>query len=238
MDGHEALLVDADCYGGAVAQHLGLLDEAPGIAAACRAANLGQLDTAAAVRLARTVAPHLRVLTGLNRADRWPELRPRALEQVLAVGRRLAELVVVDCGFCLEEDEELSYDTSAPRRNGSTLAALAAADVVVAVGSADPVGMTRLVRGLAELREHGSASPWVVVNRVVRRADRDSVAELLDRHCGMTAAAYVPDDPKALRTALAAGRTLPEVAPRSAAREALRPLAGELLRAPVREPAA
>ena len=42
--GGEVLLVDADTYGGCVAQSLGLLDEAPGIAAACRAAEQGSLD--------------------------------------------------------------------------------------------------------------------------------------------------------------------------------------------------
>ena len=65
----------------------------------------------------------------------------------------MAAWTVVDTGFALERDEELSYDTMAPRRNGATLSALEAADVVLAVGAADPVGMQRLVRGLGELAE-------------------------------------------------------------------------------------
>ena len=56
-------------------------------------------------------------------------------------------MVVVDCGFSLEADEEISFDTVAPRRNGATLAVLSDADLVLAVGSADPPGMERLVRG-------------------------------------------------------------------------------------------
>ncbi len=44
--GVETLLVDADTYGASVAQVLGLLDEAPGLAAAARAANSGRLDRA------------------------------------------------------------------------------------------------------------------------------------------------------------------------------------------------
>ncbi|MGH9250770.1 MAG: AAA family ATPase, partial [Acidimicrobiales bacterium] len=39
--GRATLLVDADTYGGAIAQVLGLLDEAPGLAGAARAANFG-----------------------------------------------------------------------------------------------------------------------------------------------------------------------------------------------------
>ena len=142
----EVLLVDADTYGGSVAQVLGLLDEAPGIAAACRAADHGTLDLPALARLAPVVMPGLRVLTGLPKAERWPEPRAAALERVLELGRGLAQVIVVDCGFCIENDEELSYDTAAPRRNEATLTTLAEADTVLAVGSADPVGLQRFVR--------------------------------------------------------------------------------------------
>src|SRR4029453_12991860 len=51
--GRSALLADADTYGGAVAQVLGLLDEAPGLAGAARSANNGQLDLPALARHAR-----------------------------------------------------------------------------------------------------------------------------------------------------------------------------------------
>ena len=151
--GVPTLLADADVYGGVVAQVLGFLDEAPGLAAAARLANNGQLDVAALAAAAPQAAPNLRVLTGISRADRWPELRPSALEQVWELARSLAAVTVVDLGFCLEQDEELSFDTAAPRRNGATLATLGAADTVLAVGAADPVGMQRLVRGLTQLRE-------------------------------------------------------------------------------------
>ena len=70
--GRSTLLVDADVYGGVVAQVLGLLDEAPGLAAAARLANQGTLDLPSLAGLARTVAPDLRVLSGVARADRWP----------------------------------------------------------------------------------------------------------------------------------------------------------------------
>ena len=115
--------------------------------------STGSLDLAALAQAAREVAPNLRVLTGIVRADRWPELRPAALAEVWARARFLAALTVVDCGFALEQDEELSYDTLAPRRNGATLATLEAADLVLAVGRADPVGVQRLLRTLPEVRE-------------------------------------------------------------------------------------
>ena len=45
--------MDADTYGGSVAQVLSLLDEAPGLAAAVRAADHGSLDLPGLARLAR-----------------------------------------------------------------------------------------------------------------------------------------------------------------------------------------
>lgn len=112
--GSPTMLLDADVYGGVVAQVLGLLDESAGLAAAARLANGGLLDVPALAELARQVAPSLRVLSGIARADRWPELRPAAVEIVLDLARSLAVTTVVDCGFCLEQDEELAYDTAAP----------------------------------------------------------------------------------------------------------------------------
>ncbi|MGY1641320.1 CpaE family protein [Geodermatophilus sp. SYSU D00703] len=83
----QTLLADADVYGGVVAQVLGLLDESPGLAGAARHAVAGTLDEAALARLAWAVRPHLRVLTGLARADRWPELRPHGVAAVLEEAR-------------------------------------------------------------------------------------------------------------------------------------------------------
>ncbi|MGH8889130.1 MAG: AAA family ATPase [Acidothermaceae bacterium] len=231
--GCPTLLADADPYGGVVAQVLGLLDESPGLAAAVRQANTGNLDLATLAKLARVVNPQLRVLTGIARADRWPELRPSGLGEVYALARRLAKLTVVDCGFGLEQDEELSYDTAAPRRNGATLATLADADQVIAVGSADPVGLQRLVRGLAELSEVlPDCRPQVVVNRVrkgpVNGDPESQIAQALSRYAGVEHAIFVPYDLASFDRALAGGYAIGEVAPDSPARSALLPLAAQL----------
>ena len=226
------LLVDADTYGGCVAQSLGLLDEAPGIAAACRAADQGLLDLPALARTAPEVVPGLRVLTGLPRAERWPELRSSALERVLDLARGLVDVVVVDCGFCLEDDEELSYDTSAPRRNEATLTSLAAADVVVAVGAGDPVGLQRFVRGLQELGTVPSGQPVAVVNRVraaaVGARPEERIADSLHRFAGLDGVRFVPDDPRVVDAAVLAGRTVVEHAADSALRRSVADLATHL----------
>ena len=231
--GTDVLLVDADTYGGCVAQALGLLDEAPGIAAACRAAEQGLLDLPALSRIAPEVVSGLRVLTGLPKAERWPEVRAAALERVLELSRSLVQVVLVDCGFCLEDDEELSYDTVAPRRNEATLTSLAASDVVVAVGGADPVALQRLVRGLQELGTVPSGEPVPVVNRVraaaVGSRPESRIADSLLRFAGLTSVRFVPDDPTALDGALLAGRSLVEHAPESPVRRAVADLATALV---------
>lgn len=230
--GVPTLLVDLDTYGGSVAQSLSMLDEAPGIAAAARAADQGTLDLPALAAISPEALPGLRVLTGIPRADRWSELRAAALDRVLEVSRLLAPVVIVDCGFGLEDDEELSYDTQAPRRNAATLTALAASDVVLAIGSCDPVGLQRLVRGLQELGTVPSPSPRVVVNRVrsgaVGSRPEVRVAEALARFAGVDEVTFVPEDRSGLDAAMLEGRVLAECAPSSPVRASVRALAASV----------
>jgi MinD-like ATPase involved in chromosome partitioning or flagellar assembly len=231
--GAASLLIDADVYGGTVAAMLGLLDESPGLAAACRQLSAQQPDPGALAALSWQLGPRLRVLTGIPLASRWPELRPSAIAPVLAAARELADFVVVDCGFCLETDEELSFDTLAPRRNGATLAVLDDADLILAVGAADPIGMQRLVRGLADLRDTEVPAPvWVVLNRVRDGAvPGDATLELtaaLERFAGRSPAALLPADTRSLDGALATGRLLSESDPASAFRREVVELAAGL----------
>ncbi|MET4223565.1 AAA family ATPase [Oerskovia enterophila] len=228
----DVLLVDADTYAGSVAQHLGLLDESSGIAAAARSAGNGTLDLAGLARLAPEVVPHLRVLTGIARAARWPELPGSSLDVVWEHGRALADWTVIDCGFGIEQDELLTYDTRAPQRNGATLSALAAADAVLVVGGADAVGIQRLVRGLTELAESGAAAGAlriVVANRVRASAagprPEAAVRDALGRYGGVVDLHALPDDRSSLDAVLLAGRTLAESAPEVPVRHAIMALA-------------
>ncbi|UKA48504.1 chromosome partitioning protein [Arthrobacter sp. FW305-123] len=239
-DGKSVILVDADSYGASVSAVLGLLDESAGLAQACRLADQGLLDGEALEAVAIPVFTQggtFRVLTGTTRADRWTELRAGSVSTVLDVARRLAEHVVVDAGFCLESDEELSFDTVAPRRNAATLRSLEVADVVFAVGAADAIGVPRLVRGLAELEAAvPKASPRVVLNKVKRSAvghsPRQQLEDAWDRYGpGIGVDAYLPADAVACDAALLSGSVLLEVAPDSPLRTAI----AELVCAPVQQ---
>ncbi|WP_026818942.1 AAA family ATPase [Arthrobacter castelli] len=233
--GKSTMLVDADTYGASIATALGLLDESAGLAQACRLADQGLLTSSELDRVGSQViigGGRLSVLTGITRADRWPELRSAALAEVLELCRRSAEYTIVDCGFCLEADEELSFDTQAPRRNGATLRSLELADVVFAVGAADAIGVPRLVRALAELETAvPSAAPKVLFNRVrasaTGRSPRRQLREAWERYGpGVDIEAYLPSDAGAADAALMAGSSLLESAPGSPFRAGVAEVAG------------
>ncbi|WP_347107880.1 P-loop NTPase [Paenarthrobacter sp. S56] len=228
--GSSVMLVDADSYGASAAAVLGLLDEAAGLAQACRLADQGVLTVDALRTMAadvHTKGGTLQLLSGITRADRWTELRPSALSTVLEVAAQTAQVVVIDVGFCLESDEELSFDTLAPRRNGATLRCLELADEVIAVGAADAIGVPRLVRGLAELETAvPNATVRVVMNKVrsssAGRSPRRQLSEAWERFGPAHGIeAYLPADFEACDAALLSGQVLSECAPDSALRRAI-----------------
>lgn len=240
--GQRTALVDADTTGAAVAPSLALLDEAPGLAAACRLAAAEALTGAELDRLAqpyRGARADLAVLTGLGRPARWPELSADRVTKVLERCRGWADHTVVDAGYNLEADEEIVADLFAPRRNAATLAALRSADVVVAVGAADPVGLARFVRAygdLIELVEPSRVRPLITKVRrsAVGLAPATQIRASLARFAGIEEVALVPADPAACDAALLTGRSLPDTAPRSPAVAALRRFAADhLVEAPV-----
>jgi MinD-like ATPase involved in chromosome partitioning or flagellar assembly len=208
--GRRTTLVDADPYGGAIAQQLGILDEVSGLLAAARLTAGGTLPERFG-SVQRTVGPHLGVVTGLPRPDRWVEVRTGVVEHVLEVGRDHGQ-VVVDTGFSLEQDPASDFG-SRPGRNQMTLGALEVADEVVVVGSADPVGLSRLARGLVELRDLIGGSPVrVVVNRMrptLGWSEKD-IAGMVEGFTRLTGLHFLPDDRAAVDRALVAGRTVVE----------------------------
>jgi Flp pilus assembly CpaE family ATPase len=242
--GGEVLLVDADTYGGAVAQTLGFLDDAPGLAWAARMAGRGELDALRLWQSVRRAAPGgPRVLPGLPRAELWTEVRPGTWEALLELFRVAFPVTVVDTGFCLEEDEELLYDQVRLRRNAVTRLAVERADLVVAVARADPVGLHAFIRGYQELRDLGvpASRVRVVVNQLrpgMFGGDRpaDQVRAALSRYVGIEPTAVVPYDRPGLDAALLAGQALREARPGCPAQLALARLAAVLFPAQAAQP--
>ena len=211
--GLSTLIVDAHVYGGAQSGLLNLFDEAPGFAAGCRLAAREKLSPEELRRVAAVVShgrDNLTVLTGIPEAQRWTELGPDSVRSVLRTARASWDVTVVDVAFCLEEDEEISSDLFAPRRNGATLACLAEADVVVGVAGCDSLSLSRYILAMPRLREVIGSTPVVtVVNRLrpsaAGLAPEASVRETLQRFAGIGDALCVPDDTAILDRTLVAG---------------------------------
>jgi MinD-like ATPase involved in chromosome partitioning or flagellar assembly len=200
-------LVDADPYGGAVAQALGVLDEVSGLLSAARLAGSGMLEERFA-SVQRAFDQQFTVVTGLPRPDRWPEVRPGTVELLAETASRQGH-VVIDTGFGLDDDDL----TGRPGRNQLTLAALEVADEVVVVGTADPVGLSRLARALVDLGERRPlARARVVVNRMrptIGWSERD-VTQMLSHVARPVGLHFLPEDRATVDRALVTGRTLLE----------------------------
>ena len=244
-EGFSVALADADTHSGAIAPSLGMLDEAPGFAAACRLASTGSLTTAEFERISeRYSSPHgsFWVLTGIGRPHRWPELSGDRVAGTLMACRTWVDYTVVDTGFSLENDEEISSDLFAPQRNAATITALRNADRVIAVGAGDPVGLSRFLRAHVDLMDIVDTERVLsVINRVrgsvIGANPSAQIQQTLQRFGGIAASTLVPHDQMSLDAAILSGKTLTDVAAKSGPRLAIRELVTSKL-APKRPPVA
>ena len=119
-----------------------------------------------------------------------------------------------------DADDEATYDLAGPRRHAATVAALQEADAIIAVASADPLGISRFVREHAELRRLTAPTPIrVVVNRVrpgpLGIDARGQIRRTLERFAGITDIAFLPFDQRAADSALLHARPMADLTPRS-----------------------
>ena len=230
--GFSVALADADPHSASVAPALGMLDEAPGFAAACRLAGADGLNRRELERIGQRyegATSGFWVLTGIGQPSRWPELSAQRVVTTINECREWVDFTVLDTGFSLENDEEISSDLFAPRRNAATITAIREADQVVAVGSADPVGLSRFLRAHGDLLELAAPEHIIVVMNKVRASaiglnPSGQVQQTLSRFGSIDAPVLVPWDLPATDAAILSGRALAEVAPKSPARIALQQL--------------
>lgn len=208
--GRRVLLVDADTHAASQAQQLGVLDEVSGLLTAARLAGTGHLEDEVAT-VQRSLDPRLAVVTGLPRPDRWREVRAGVVETLLRAARRHGD-VVVDTAAPLEADHGADL-SGRGGRNQATTEALGAADEVLVVGAADPVGLARLARALVELRETvGPVGVRVLLNRMRPGLgwSESEVAAMVSGFGRSTSLHFLPHDLAAVDRALVTGRTLVE----------------------------
>ena len=187
------LLVDADLYGGDITQLLGVGEELPSLVPLSRMAARGGLRGDDWRQLLRRVAGGGPVLVpGLLRAELWAEVSAFGWAQLLVEARNLFKTTVVDVGFCLEPGRTAH---EAPARNEVAIAAIEAADQVVAVVRADPVGIRSFLWSFTDHSDLLGHERCVVVLNRVRPGEEIEVARFVRRHLGRPPLALIPDRP-------------------------------------------
>ena len=153
-------------------------------------------------------------MSGIGSADRWLHARPTALDRVWQACARHFDRVVIDVNPLLntvEADDPLSG--AIPTRDSATRSALRASNAVVLVTKSDPLGMSRLLTDLPNVRaliDHSCIE--VVVNRVPRRhaAIRSHAREVL-MEAGCTVPVHAIPEDSAVATCVARGALLGEI---------------------------
>ena len=142
------VIIDADTAAPSLALKLGLAEDLSGLIIACRHAEAGTLSSRTLTSSMSVISERYFALTGLAHPRRWPELRPAALVRVIDQARTDFAHCVVDVGAAFG-----TTDSAAPSPSALADAALAAADVIVAVCHADPLGVARFLSALPDLVE-------------------------------------------------------------------------------------
>ncbi|MFN2555588.1 MAG: CpaE family protein [Nitriliruptorales bacterium] len=188
---HRCVLVDGDEVAPSIAQRLGLPLH-PNLRTAIDVVEHrsgGLLDTLTDLAGAGT-----QVLCGLPNPRDWPEVRPGEL---LAVVEELSirfEHLVINTSHAIEDLSGLGN----PPRFGLTRALLACADQIVAVGAPTPVGLTRLLDWIADLRALAPRTPLhVALNKAPDDGfKRRELNHEICRTVPVSAVHFLPSDEK------------------------------------------
>lgn len=217
--GLKTLLVDADTYGPCQAQLFGVIDEGPGIIAACRAASKGNLNEGLLKELAPQVAPNLHLLSGIGVASRFRELDGKALSEVLIKARNHFDLVVVDVASNLENNEV--YEDLSNTRNAVTITSLQQSSKVISVLKADPVSIARFIRDQSRFREIVNSPVSVVINKVDNVVNAQDIIRSISGRAEFDQVYTVPFQPNLVSKAIWDGTVVAESAARSELRKAI-----------------
>ena len=217
------LLIDADAYGGDIAQLLAVVDELPTVLWAAQEAakdRLGGHRLESELRRAGPSGPVL--LPGIPRPDLWDDISEFGWRQLLKRVRGTFRFTVCDTGFCLEPTALAQPEGEG--RNRTARITVGACDQLVAVCRADPVGIKNFVWAFEELKElTDPGEVFIVANQVAPGEERE-VGEVLRRYLGRAPVCCIPVA-SAFATATKMGAPLRTLQPGSAAASALRRLA-------------
>jgi MinD-like ATPase involved in chromosome partitioning or flagellar assembly len=235
--GKSVLAIDADVYAPSLAQHFGFDQHYSGISAAIRLIDQERLTDEAfdQLLLEYQLGKHeLKILAGLTMANRWPEIGFEKIRQLLDYAITRFDFVVVDVASSIETgvvDARLLSE-----RNSTTIGALSCATKIVAITTADPIGLNRFVWAMHSLRELKlDQNVLTLVNRFAQSGRRQTseVAGSLRQFAEVEIAGFVEEDAALFGRALTEGVPAIMVGRNSSAKQALSQFAlGRLLELP------
>jgi MinD-like ATPase involved in chromosome partitioning or flagellar assembly len=184
-----AVLVDADDVLPSVAQRLGLPIE-PNLRSAIESLEYGMGDLHSTIVCAGRT---LDVLCGLPNASAWSQVRPSEVLSVIAAIAESRGYVVANVASRLED-----VGRGGRGRYGISRAVISEASLLVGVAPAMPVGVTRLLGWVTDVRALNASAP---VHLVVNRAPRDAFRKAeLDQEIRRTfepeSLTFLPQDPR------------------------------------------
>ncbi len=183
------MLVDADEVVPSVAQRLGLPIE-PNLRSAIESVDygMGNVD-ATIVRAAR----ELDALSGLPNVGAWSQVRPSEVLDVIEAIGRSRQLVIANVASRLED-----VGRGGRSRYGISRAVVGDASDVIGVAPATPVGVTRLLGWVSDVRAlNAGATIHLAVNRAPRDAFRKAELEQeIRRTFDPASLMFLPHDPR------------------------------------------
>jgi MinD-like ATPase involved in chromosome partitioning or flagellar assembly len=187
--GGSAALVDADEVVPSIAQRLGLPIE-PNLRSAIESVEYGMGDVdAAIVRAGR----ELDVLPGLPNVGAWSQVRPTEVLDVIEAVGRTRRHVIVNFASRLED-----VGRGGRSRYGISRAVVCDASDVIGVAPATPVGVSRLLGWVSDVRAlNAGATIHLAINRAPRDAFRKAELEQEIRRTFEPASlVFLPHDPR------------------------------------------
>lgn len=233
------LVIDADTNAPSMIQIFGFDQNYSGLSAAIRMQSHGQLDQMAFEQLLldfEMPKHRLKLLAGITMVNRWPEIGFENLRALIQFARAQFDFILVDVGASLETSVVDARMFS--ERNSATLAALSVATHVIAITTADVVGLNRFIWASANLRALKLDAPThVVVNRfnqdVLGRKAVAEVAEAIARFAEYETSVFIEEDCTLFARSLREGVPVALVGKNSAAKQAVAQFAlGRLLNLP------
>ena len=233
------LVIDADMHAPSMIQIFGFDQNYSGLSAAIRMQSHGQLDLPAFEQLLldfEMPKHRLKLLAGITMVNRWPEVGFENLRTLIKFAGTQFDFVLVDVAASLETS--LVDSRLLSERNAATLAALSVATHVIAITTADVIGLNRFIWASENLRDLKlDAQTYVVVNRfnqeVLGRKAVAEVSEAIARFAKHETAAFIEEDCSLFARSLREGVPVALVGKNSAAKQAVAQFAlGRLLNLP------